>query len=90
MNFFKVLPDFSKIMQKMTKSEIVVLIHLSLIMDYNNSILWDRALQETVSSVLGIGRHTLQNNISSLCSKGLLRRDGFQIFVNSDYMKKGR
>lgn len=90
MDFFKVNLEFMKILQNLSKVEIVVLFRLASMMTFKNDVMWEKDLQEVLSFDLNINRHTLQNIISRLIKKGVLKRKGFYIVVEENYLKKGR
>lgn len=87
--FFKANLMFCKKAWDLTKSELMLLLRLASLMDFNNKILWDAFLRESVSRSFRSERN-LQNILSRLIAKGFVRREGFYLIVNDLYLKKGR
>lgn len=89
-SFVKVNMELPKAMDELTKKEVRVLLHLGVIMGYDNRILWEDDLRNEISESLGYARRNFENCISKLIKKKFIFRKGFYLYISDKYLKKGR
>lgn len=90
-SFIKVSPDFARDCERLTRDEMRVFLHLSMIMQFeSNAILWELDLRDQVAITLKMTVRSLKLFVYRLIKKGFVFQNGFWLVLNSQYVKKGK
>lgn len=89
--FSKIYSNFIKLSCKMSKSEIVAFLWLTIHADSRgNMVILTAELFTRLIEFVGIKRESMYNVFTSLSKKGLISKHGDLIMVNSQYANKHR
>lgn len=75
---------------KIKGAELKLMIFLSYLMDFNNTILFDPNIKELLCIKLNIKMQELNRLLKLVESKGLIIKKGYYLYIDPTFAKKGK